>query len=171
MVLRNVWSLNVDEAIVVAKLKKILGKDYEILFPANSQLKNVDLFIIKLKNRKTKTIQVKSSRSYEHKGDYYSWNQIKKDAIFNPSNKVDFFIFVVHYPKFVGFERKMIQSYIIIPISDLKKIVKKKNTDSTDKYHFSFWVDEDNNRAIDYRNPKKIEIDFSKYLNNFKQLK
>ena len=170
MTLKNIWSLHVDEAIVADKLKKVLGRDYEIFFPTNSQLKDIDLAIIRLKNCKTSTIQVKSSRSYEHGGEYYSWNQIKKESIFNPCNKVDFVIFVVHFPKFIESERKMIQSYLVVPMSDLKKKVKQKKTDSNDKYHFAFWVDEDKKLAMDYRD-KEVEVDFSKYLNNFELLK
>ena len=63
MGIKNLWSLNVDEAILSEKIGKELGKEYQIFFPVNSQLKDIDLIIYNLKTQKTKSIQVKGSRT------------------------------------------------------------------------------------------------------------
>jgi hypothetical protein len=86
MTVRISWSLNVDEAIVVDKIKKELSTDYEVFFPANSQLQDIDLIIFNLRNDNARTVQVKGSRAYTGKKDgfEYSWIGVKK----NPSLKL-----------------------------------------------------------------------------------
>ena len=61
------WSLTVDEAIVAEKIKKskILKKNHQVFFPINSQLKDIDLILYNLKTQKTKSIQIKGSRTYD----------------------------------------------------------------------------------------------------------
>lgn len=140
-------------------------------FPVNSQLKDVDLIVYNLKNGKAKTIQVKGSRTYENKGEYYSWNKVKKNSILNPSNKVDFFIFVIHLPKITKIKRQIGQAYLVIPIKELKKKVKQKKLRKGNDYYFEFLIDEAKKQAWDYNNPKDTEIDFSSHLNNFEILK
>ena len=171
MAIKNFWSLTVDEAIAADKLRQVLRRDYQVFFPANSQLKDVDLIVYNLKNGKTKTVQVKGSRTYEQNGDYYSWNKVKKNSIFNPTNIVDFFIFVIHLPKITKTKRRIGQAYLVIPIKELKKKAKQKKLRKGGDYHFQFWIDEKKKQAWDYNNPKNEEIDFSKYLNNFNLLK
>ena len=61
MTIKNIWSLNVDEAIVAEKLKKELGKRYEVFFPINSQLKDIDLLIQNPKTGKSKSINLLKS--------------------------------------------------------------------------------------------------------------
>ena len=114
MALKNLWSVPVDEAIVANTIKDVLGKDFEVFFPYNSQLTDVDLAVINLKNHKLKTILVQASQSFVQKGEHYSLIRISKDKIFNQENTVDFFIIVVHFPSFFRYERKMVQSYIVV---------------------------------------------------------
>ena len=45
MTIKNLWSLNVDEVITAQKIKSELGKEYEVFFPINSQLKDIDLLL------------------------------------------------------------------------------------------------------------------------------
>ena len=106
MVIRNLWSLNVDEAITAEKIKSKLGKEYEVFFPINSQLKDIDLLIQNPKTGKSKSVQVKGSRTYtphestmmKQLGWGYdvrtSWNQVKDASIFSPTNKIDFFFVI-----------------------------------------------------------------------------
>ena len=92
MGIKNLWSLNVDEAILSEKIGKELGKEYQVFFPVNSQLKDIDLIIYNLKTQKTKSIQVKGSRTYVPKrseakkleNSRTSWNVIKSESIFSP---------------------------------------------------------------------------------------
>ena len=105
MGIKNIWTLNVDELLVADNIKQnFKKKEYEVFFPLNSQMKDIDLLFVDLKTNKFNTIQVKGSRTYQPKvaqtkkyGDgSAAWFVIKKDAIFETSNKIDFFIFVLH---------------------------------------------------------------------------
>ena len=100
MTIKNLWSLNVDEVITAQKIKSELGKEYEVFFPINSQLKDIDLLLQHPRTGKSKSVQVKGSRTYspkeseiEHLGWGYdvrtSWNQVKDASIFSPTNKID----------------------------------------------------------------------------------
>jgi hypothetical protein len=170
VVIKNFWSLSVDEAIVADKIRETLGKDYEVFFPVNSQLKDIDLVIFNLKNRKAKTVQVKGSRTYEWDADeYHSWHQVKKETIFAPRNKADFFIFIFHVPTGTKTTRTMVPVSIVVPANELKKIVLKKKLVNKNTYHFSFYTDR-KKYAADSRDPQN-EINFSKYLDNFELLK
>lgn len=102
MGIRNLWSLNVDELLVADQLKENFKKsDYDVFFPLNSQMKDIDLVIMNVKSAKARTIQVKGSRTYapqkseiERFGEGSgAWFKIGTDSIFNPSNKVDYYIF------------------------------------------------------------------------------
>ena len=173
MAIKNFWSLSIDEAIAAEEIKRRLGKGYEIFFPVNSQLKDIDLIIFNLQSGRATTVQVKGSRSHENKGDQYAWIVVKERSIFDTTNKTDFFIFVWHVETHNQGKRNIEQAYIVIPISELKKICKtEKVKRRTGYYHFYFWTDL-KKRACDYPTEKnaKKEIDFSKYLNNFKLLK
>ena len=174
MTIKNFWSLNVDEAILVDKLKKELGKNYEIFLPANSQLKDIDLIVYNLKTKKSLSIQVKGSRTYvprksENVDGHTSWNVIKTDSIFNPTHEIDFFIFVIHEEDVSLKSRKIMQHYIVVPIGDFRKITKQeKDERKTGFYHYSFVVN--GKKVVEINNKKSRKVDFSKYLNNFKLL-
>jgi len=172
MTVKNFWSLQVDEAIVAEKLKTTLGKDYEVFFPVNSQLKNIDLIFYNLKNGKALTIQVKGSRTYRWDvNELRSWHQVKKDSIFNPKNRVDFFIFVWHVEKMTKTKRSIEQAYLVIPIEQFIKKLKEKKMRKNKTYHFSFWTNLKDKANDGNNQPGYWEIDFSKYLNNFALLK
>jgi hypothetical protein len=174
MTIKNLWSLNVDEAILADTLKKKLGKNYELFFPVNSQLKDIDLIIYHLKSKKSNSIQVKGSRTYvtrrsEKIDGNASWHVIKTNSIFKPTNQIDFFIFVIHEENVLITKRKIQQHYLIIPINDFRKITKnEKKERKTGFYHYSFVVQ--NKKVVEINNIKNKRIDFSKYLNNFKLL-
>jgi len=169
--IKNFWSLQVDEAIVAEEIKYRLGNDYEIFFPINSQLKDIDLIVYNLKKRKSKAIQVKSSRTYDWGIDEQrSWHQVKENSILKPKNKVDFFIFIWHIIKKTRKKQSMEHAYLVIPIDDLKKKIKDKKTTKDKTYHFAFWTNL-KDKANDARNPKYYEIDFSEFLDNFELLK
>ena len=178
MGIKNLWSLNVDEAILSEKIGKELGKEYQVFFPVNSQLKDIDLIIYNLKTQKTKSIQVKGSRTYVPKRSEAkklenartSWNVIKSESIFSPTNEIDFFIFVLHQEDMKSSSRQIIQNYIVIPIKDFRNITKnEKEMRKTGHYHYSFATLK--KKAIEVNNTKNKGIDFSKYLNNFDLLK
>ena len=181
MTIKNLWSLNVDEAIVAEKIKKELGKEYEVFFPINSQLKDIDLLIQNPKTGKSKTIQVKGSRTWNVKGFRRkklgwgdinsSWLKIKRTSIFSTTNKIDFFIFVTHEAEITTKNRRIKQNYLVIPLNDFRKITKtKKKIPKSGSYYYYFVVKD--KKAVDTRDTKSGDpIDFSKYLNNFDLLK
>ena len=164
MTIKNIWSLSVDEAITSDRLKRELGKNYEVFFPVKSQLKDIDLVVFNLKKGKSKTVQVKGSRAYKSGADQYSWITVKENSIFRTTHKTDFFIFVWHVEKHNKGERNIEQAYIVIPLDDLKKKCRNEKTKrKTGHYHFYFWTDL-KKLAYDYpseKNAKKKEIDFS----------
>ncbi|MCK5624774.1 hypothetical protein KAI04_02950 [Candidatus Pacearchaeota archaeon] len=179
MGLKNIWSLNIDELLVTDKLKQKLDKkEYEVFFPLNSQLKDIDLVLFNLKNCKSKTIQVKGSRTYtpskserEKFGEGSSaWISMQKKSIFNTQNKIDFFIFVLHSFEDGDLKKQIKINYLIIPIKDFKKIVSKKVIRKGEKYHFFIWIDDKGKRAFEFNNKGSQVIPLSKYLNNWNKL-
>ena len=178
MTIKNLWSLNVDEVITAEKIKSELGRGYEVFFPINSQLKDVDLLIYNLKTGKSKSVQVKGSRTYEpgrgkskKMGNVkIGWNVIHAKSIFSPTNKIDFFVFVLHEEELSTRKRMIKQKYLIIPINDFRKITKTEKTKrKTGWYHYSFVIKE--KTAMEFNNTRGKTIDFSKYVNNFDLLK
>ncbi|MBI5804171.1 hypothetical protein HY450_02915 [Candidatus Pacearchaeota archaeon] len=175
MGVKNLWSLNIDELLVADKLKHIFNKeDYEVFFPLNSQLKNIDLILLNLKKNKYRTIQVKGSRTYnptskeieEFGNGSGAWINLTKKSVFEPSNKIDFYIFVLHSLE-DGMSKKEIRiNYLIIPYKDFKKIVSKKQLRRNGTYHFFIWIDDKGKRSFDFNNIRK-QISLTKYLNSF----
>ena len=181
MTIKNIWSLNVDEAIVAEKIKKELDKKHEVFFPINSQLKDIDLLIQNPKTGKSKAIQVKGSRTWNLKGSRRkklgwgdvssSWLTIKECSIFSTTNKIDFFIFVTHEPELSRQNRRIKQNFLIIPLEDFRKITKSKKSPPKSGDYWYYFVVKDK-KAVDTRDTKSGKpIDFSKYLNNFDLLK
>ena len=167
---RNFWSLNVDEAVVSGILRDETVKNVEVLFPLNSQMKDVDLFLLNLKNKKVATIQVKSSRAYEPKKseiDKYEygsagWFYFKKEVVLNSA--ADYFIFLIYVLE----ESKEKGRRIIVPhtitIESSKLIdlcLKNKKSDSKGLYSFFIWVNPKEKKAFDFRDQ---EYSLSDYL-------
>lgn len=180
MGIKNFWALNVDELLVSDQLKYHFKKiEYEVCFPLNAQMKDIDLILLNLKTNKAKTIQVKGSRTYEPQksevkryGDgSAAWFRIGKKSIFSSSNKVDYYIFVLH--SFIdGLIKKEIKiDYLIIPINDFYKYCNQKIARKGDFYHFIIWVDSKGKRSFDFREDKGSPIALSRYLNNWELLK
>jgi hypothetical protein len=176
MTIKNFWSLNVDEAIVADKLRTEFGKDYEVFFPVNSQLKDIDLIVYNLKTQKSISIQVKASKTHQGKkgtrkfGKPNSWSVINTSSIFNTTNKIDFIVFVIYDENLTNKNRNIIQHFLIIPMKDFQKITKKdKKERKAGCYHYSFIVDE--KQVLEINNTQDKTIDFSKYLNNWKLIK
>jgi len=175
MAIKNIWSLNIDEALVADKIKETSQDNYEIFLPANSQLKDVDLILVNLKKMILKTIQVKGSRTYEPRPKERekfgrgssSWFIISKNSIFKQSYRVDFFIFVLHSFVDDGNKKDIKIDFLIVPLEYLKKICLQKTIMKGNKYQFWIWIDSIGKRSYDM----KSDIKLSKYLNNWKILK
>ena len=180
MAIKNFWSLRDDEALVASKLQdELKHHDYEVFFPLRSQLKDIDLILCNLKNKKTFTIQVKGSRSYpaekketETFGEGESgWVMIKKKHIFDSSYPVDYFIFLIHLET-QGITKKEIKlHYIVLPTEKLKEICLSKKPNKNDEYGFYFWINPKENKALEFHESRKKPIDLSRYLDNFDQFR
>lgn len=179
MAIKNLWSLNIDELLAADKIKSELkSKGRDVFFPLNSQLKGVDLVVVDLNTRSTKTIQVKGSRTYTPRPgeiDLYgagatSWFAIRKKEIENPKNTADVYIFVLHCLVNTGKKMGIGIQYLIIPTKDLRLICAKKmpRKNGTQLYFF-IWIDTAQKRAFDIETDR-LTIPFEKYLNNWKPL-
>lgn len=160
---KNFWSLNTDEAIVAGILRSETDKNIEVLMPLNAQMKDVDLVLINIKNKKTLTIQVKGSRAFEptknESRKYISgsagWFFFHRDVIHKST--ADYFIFLIYVLEQKDKEgRRYIKPHaIIIPTYKLKKMAKKyKKSGKTNSYNFLLWVDPDRKIAFDFRDKK-----------------
>lgn len=173
MGIKNFWALNVDELLVADKLKSVLKKtEYEVFFPLNSQMKGIDLMLINLKNNKSRSIQIKGSRTWDsnkaERARYgeggAAWFRIDKASIFKPQNKVDFYVFVLHNFVDGDYRREIKVDYLIIPEANFRNICQKKKVGKGNYYHFFIWIDHKDKRAFDFRHK---QIMLSKYLNNW----
>jgi len=191
--IKNYWSLHVDEAIVANWLKEKLPKSCEVFFPVNSQFQYVDLIVYNSKNKKTTTIQVKSSQGYEEKynnENYWVSGHKFENSKINP-DKVDFFIFSCFYPIYSKSASKKtgprnIENYFVVfPTKKLKKYIEKiklrKYLGSEQKIGFSFykyppngknelyedWYVKKHYTKDKYKNLKPITF----YLDNWNQIK
>jgi len=172
MTMKNMWSLHVDEAIVADRIRKALRKDCEVFFPVNSQLKDVDLIVHNLKNHTTKTVQVKSSKSWKSDGCEYSGQKVPIEKI-NPK-KVDFFIFSCYFEQITRNGAAIETCCVVIPTKKLLEIVKKNKVVKNGICGFSFNLYK--KYLGDYGDLKphidgNEGIDFSKYWDNFELLK
>ncbi len=156
---KNFWSLNTDEAVVTGILRDSTPKNIEVLMPINAQMKDTDLILMNVDNKKALKIQVKGSRAYEPRkseivkyGDGSTgWFYLKKDTIYK--NTADYFIFLIYVieeNKKTG--RRIISPHTLtIPTKELIQLCNKnKKIGKGDKYNFFFWI-----------NPiKKISFEF-----------
>jgi len=180
MGIRNTWILNVDELLVADKLKNQFSKKkFEVLFPLNAQMKDIDLVLIKLKNNKAITFQVKGSRTYEPTKPEVvrygiggaAWFRINKNSIFKASNKVDFYLFVLHSLVDGKTKKEIKIDYLIFPKNDFLKYCKNKKARKGGFYHFIIWIDSNKKRSFDFREDKEKPYQLSKFINNWALIK
>ena len=167
---KNFWSLNTDEAVVTGILRENSPKNVEVLMPINAQMKDVDLVLMNVKNKKTLTIQVKGSRAYEPtKKEIKTYGQdgsggwffINKEIIHRST--ADFFIFLVY----VIIEndkngRRYIEPHAItIPTARLKRFCLEYKKPHPNNYSFYFRIHPKEKKAFDWRDK---EYDVSEYL-------
>lgn len=174
---KNFWSLNTDEAVVTGILRDGINKDIEVLMPINAQMKDVDLFLVNIKNKKTLSIQVKGSKAYEPSkkdleqfGDgSCGWFFLKEDTI-NKST-ADYFIFLVYViEQSVKTGRRYIKPHTVtIPAKDIAELSlknKKLNkSQSGNMLSYYLWVNPTTKEAFDIRERGQDKIYYlSEYL-------
>ena len=165
MAIKNFWSLQAGEAIISDLIKKKLSKCYQIFFPVNNQLKNLDLILINLKTKKIVTIQIKESREF-NEGTGNGWFIVNRDKVKN--KVVDFYIFVVYATIQTAHKIKIQVRTLIIPSEDLMLKSKNKRLISNKNYYYFFRIQ--GNKAYDDREKGKEPEDYSEYVDNFKLL-
>lgn len=180
MVIKCIWSLNTDETLVANEIKEKFSKNtHDVFFPINSTLKDIDLILMNLERMKPITIQVKGSRTYKPEiretrryGEGSSaWFHISRKAIYEPSFKIDFFIFVLHNLIDLGNKKSIKINYLIIPSKKFRFLVNKKKPNKKGQYNFFIWIDDKLKRAFDFHDDVNKTIDLSQYLDNWEILK
>lgn len=180
MGLKNLWTLNVDELLVSDMLKRNFKKgSFEVFFPLNAQMKDVDLILLNLKSNKVNSIQVKGSRTWEPRlsevkrygNGGATWFKIAKDTIFKPSNRIDYFVFVLHGFQDGELKKEIKIDFLVLPLKNFRRICEQKATRKGNAYHFFIWIDTKNKRAFDFNNKDGKIFPFSKYLNNWDLIK
>ncbi len=175
---RNFWSLNTDEAVVAGILRDETLKNIEVLMPLNAQMKDIDLILINMRNKKVVKAQIKGSRAFEPKKSEIrkfgegsaGWFRIKKDAIYKSS--ADIFVFLVYVleeNERAG-RRIILPHTVTIPTENLKALCKKYKKAGKDKmFSFYFWINPTKRKAFEFRD---TIYDLSKYLDKkgFKKL-
>ena len=182
---KSFWSLNPDEAVVTGVLRDGLEKDIEVFMPINAQMKDLDLMLFNVKNKKSISIQVKGSRAYEPSEsdiDNYGvgscgWFFLKKDTI--EKSTADYFIFlvyVINQSKKTG--RRTIEPHTItISASEMTELSRKYKTVHKSKggpmYSYYFWVTPKTKEAFDLREKRNNKVySLGEYLDEkgFKRL-
>ena len=167
---KNFWSLNTDEAVVTGILRDSTPKNVEVLMPINAQMKDTDLILMNVDNKKSLKIQVKGSRAYEPRkseivkyGDGSAgWFCFKKDVVHK--NTADYFIFLIYVieeSKKTG--RRIITPHTLtIPTKELIQLCEKhKKIGKGDRYNFFFWINPVKNKSFEFRDET---FDTTKYL-------
>lgn len=173
---KNFWSLNTEEVIVANILRKNTKKEIEVYIPLNAQMKDIDLVMVNLKNKITKTIQVKGSRAYEgnkkqiNEYEYgsYSWIDLNIDSL--KKSIADYFIFMIYVLNQQNIKGKgsIYITHHTITISRAELINKsgiyKKSGQG--KYRFQIWINPKKKKAFDFVSlkDKNKKEDFSDYL-------
>lgn len=175
MSLKNLWSLNIDEALAADRIKTELRRQYEVFFPTNAQLKNIDLILFNLSTKRSRTIQVKGSRTYEPRkaevnrygGGRSAWVTINRDQILKTKNEIDFFVIVLHSLVDSKTRKEIQNDFLVVPAREMRKIVRKKKVRRGGKYHFFIWIDPQNKRSFDFNNSERRQINLKSFLNNW----
>ncbi|MBW2966835.1 hypothetical protein KY342_07060 [Candidatus Woesearchaeota archaeon] len=167
-------NINVDEALISQELNRQFKKGNAFIAVKDV---GIDLVLIKnIKKKKTKgiRIQVKGSKYYLNKNPSKSggWVTLSNERINQYNSMVDYIIFVVWeydiYTK--GKPIKFHPYFLIIPMNDFVKLVKKKKIEHGIGY--SFYFRRQGKNAFEVRDEnKKGRIDLTKYLNNWDVIK
>lgn len=173
---KNFWSLNTDEAVVTGILRDEVDKNIEVFMPINAQMKDVDLMLLNLKNKKTVSIQVKGSRAYEpgkrelndFGGGSGGWFFLHEDTI--QKTTADYFIFLIYViEQSIKTGRRYIEPHTItIPAKEIQKLSKKHKILHGSKagkmYSYYLWVNPKTKEALDFRERNQNNI---YYLSEF----
>lgn len=137
MSLKNFYSLEPGEALVVYELRQVIPRsnvrDVEVFLPAKDV--GVDVVLVNLVNKKSVSIQVKESVLYPKSGRF--WFTIDEKKINVGKRIVDFYVFVL-YDMIQRSGKPSVQPrYVIVPEETFEGMLVKKKL-SRGKYDFYF---------------------------------
>jgi hypothetical protein len=147
-------------------------KNFTVFIPMSRQQKHMDLLLYNLENKKSATIQVKSSRTYittmplnPNQYNYTTWL-----GNFDPSDCVDFYVYYIPYPLFDAktYMPKAKQGLHVLVFDkvEMKMLlahIKKTKTGKQDRFfYFGFNLHE--NRIFSARGFEKSGQEFTKNL-------
>jgi hypothetical protein len=170
---KNFWALNVDEVIVTGRLRDYLGNNAEVLMPLNAQLKNVDLVVMNMQNKKSVTLQVKSSRSYDPAPrEVAKYGNGSTCWLWLPRRKIDtatadYFVFVLYARETIGKAGRLEYKPHMVTIrpKELSAVcAKQKPTKKGETYDFAIWIDPPSERVFDFHTRGVEAIDFAPFL-------
>jgi hypothetical protein len=163
---KNFWSLNTDEAVTAGILRDAIGKNDEVFIPLNAQMKDVDLVLIGMNNRKSLSLQIKGSRAYEpRKSETRDFGEGSCGWFFFPRKRIDnstadyfvFLIYILENSKRDG-RRYIVPHTVILPTKKLKSLAKQyKTTHGADRYSFLIWINPRTRKAFDIRD-KQFDV-------------
>ena len=171
--MKNLWSLQVGEAVVAEELsKRFPPKDkYQVFIPLNNQLEDIDLILADLDKKSYVTIQVKESNTRVKESKLYpngkirwGWFQIKKKNLEKPRIKVDYYVFLRYS---LTEKREFHNDFIIVTPDDLIKKIKENKKKLTGGKIFTFNFEVEDGKANDIKIAKnKQETPYTDYLND-----
>ena len=160
---KNFWSINTDEAVVIGLLRQAIPKHYEMFLPANAQMKDVDLVLINMKNKKAATIQVKGSRAFEptkkelaiNGAGSAGWFYFGADVVHKST--ADYFVFLVYVleeNKIAG-RRNITPHVVVIDTKTLSELsIKNKKVGKGNRYNYYIWINPETQKAFEFRDQK-----------------
>ncbi|MEK6645672.1 MAG: hypothetical protein AABY84_03235 [Candidatus Firestonebacteria bacterium] len=171
-----------EYAVAMALRKHFKKKDqFSILIPLSRQQKGYDLLLYNNKSKKCVTLQIKSSRNYEHQKTYKGVDvSLKNHLWFNrfkiKKGSADYYIFFAPYlknkveGKKLNKDRKISKWYdkliLVFTESEMSKFVKKlKNkTNNKQSNYFSFAFDREEDVHLTRGRGNKNPVKADKYL-------
>jgi hypothetical protein len=171
MPLKNFWSLEPGEAIFADELLKRFKGKADFYFPFKDT--GIDLIGVTKNLKGIVSFQVKESRYHEYKN--CAWHEVNKKKFANDRRKVDFYIFLIYFPRCLmkadKKKRNVFEKYfVIVPEARLLENIKSKNPRKKKKdyvYVFNFRLGDDNKKLFDVRESDLKGHDYSKYLNSW----
>ncbi len=148
MSLKNFYSLEAGEALVVSELRRAIPRsnvrDVEVFLPAKDV--GVDVLLVNLVTKRSVSIQVKESVLYRRSRRF--WFTIDEKKINMGRRIVDFYVFVL-YDMIEGSGRLSLQPrYVIVSEEAFEGRLGKKKL-SGGKYHFYFRLED--NKVVEER--------------------
>jgi len=169
MSLKNFYSFEPGEALVVSELRRVIPKsnarDVEVFLPAKDV--GVDVVLVNLVNKKSVSIQVKESVLYPKSRHF--WFTIDEKKINVGKRIVDFYVFVLYDMIQLSGKFSVHPRYVIVSEETFEGLLVKKKL-ARGKYDFYFRLQDDGSvveeRDFTIRYPDNCLDNWAPILNN-----